>query len=579
MKKFKSFALVFAIMLFATGLGLLFDANNSASTQAKVGADAVALDAGLYKVDDSGNKTKTKSWDQIATNSDGKLQVTIGADEGTYLVCGKIPDGVTSLESAFSSTSLTNIEFTADFDTSNITSMYWMFYQSKSLVSLDLSNFNTKKVTNMLQMFGGCKALKILNISGFEISSGVEVGLLFEDTDFGYCDVLSKIISPKTIASDVSMGLPESLTREIVFKDDNGKIYDKMPQGQITLTASPVPYFEFITTAMNEDTKSFEIKAIQNDNYPDILGIYKDKYWVQLGDEETQVILTKYVGTGTNIAIPGKIILEFDAGVINGGKPNGTIAMTITASTTINCSITSNFFGEQADKITSLTFGAAYVDNNVKCSDFLTIVNQLKSLQLLDLSKCDIQSISTSASDLPSEEEINEFLTDTVGMQSADIEKFYGYKTTGDRKQFLLTWMRANMIGEGKLFENDDDFNNAVNNSEIMNEITQYCFVPETSLKYSIKTIKMPTNSSSTPEITLNGDYTYGDNQTTNKFTYGGETLSYVEGTGSVVNDPSSPDTPSTGVMLDVILPVASITIVLASLCAVAFVGKKKKQF
>jgi len=42
---------------------------------------------------------------------------------------------------------------------------------------------------------------------------------------------------------------------------------------------------------------------------------------------------------------------------------------------------------------------------------------------------------------------------------------------------------------------------------------------------------------------------------------------------------PAEPETPSTGVVLDVVLPVASIVFVLASLCAVAFVGKKKKQY
>ena len=41
----------------------------------------------------------------------------------------------------------------------------------------------------------------------------------------------------------------------------------------------------------------------------------------------------------------------------------------------------------------------------------------------------------------------------------------------------------------------------------------------------------------------------------------------------------TDPSTPSTGVVLDVVLPVASIVLVLVSLCAVAFVGKKKKQY
>jgi surface protein len=573
MKKFKLFALVFAIMISATGLGLLFGATQPSTAQAKVEADTVTLDAGIYKVDAEGKKIKTKSWKEIATNDSGKLKVSLSSTDGTYLVCGKIPDGVTSLESTFYSTSLTNILFTADFDTSNITSMYWMFYQSKSLVSLDLSGFNTKKVTNMTQMFGGCKKLEALNISSFEISSGTSVGHLFDDTEFGYCEVLNEIVSPKTIASDVTIGLPESLSRVVIFKDGSGNIYDKMPQGQITLMASPAPYFKFITTALDKDNTVYEITAIENE-YPKMFDLYKnDKYLVRPAGSGLASI--KYIGTGTNIIIPSKIIFAIDAGLINNGKATGVIGMMMEVNFSVSGTSISNFFDENADKITSLTFGTADVNSNVSCSGLVTIVNQLKSLQTLDLTKCDIQESSDSVS----KDDINEFLG-VIGMTTENgLTDFYATKTSADRKQFLLTWMRNNMIGEGKDFNSEADFEEQVlNNADSMNMITQYCIVPKTILKYSIKTIKMPANSTSTPEITLNGDYTYGDGQKTNKFIYGGEILSYVEGTGSAVDGPSTPSTPSTGVVLDVVLPVASITFVLASLCAVAFASKKKKQ-
>ena len=41
----------------------------------------------------------------------------------------------------------------SNFNTSNVTNMYGMFYGMSSLTSLDLSNFNTSKVTSMGNMF------------------------------------------------------------------------------------------------------------------------------------------------------------------------------------------------------------------------------------------------------------------------------------------------------------------------------------------------------------------------------------------------------------------------------------------
>ena len=42
----------------------------------------------------------------------------------------------------------------SELDTSNVTTMYYMFSNCKSLTTLDLSNFNTSNVTNMSCMFG-----------------------------------------------------------------------------------------------------------------------------------------------------------------------------------------------------------------------------------------------------------------------------------------------------------------------------------------------------------------------------------------------------------------------------------------
>ena len=164
MKKFKVFALVFAIMLSATGLGILFGANQPASTQAKVSAEeTTTLAPGIYKVDSSGKVayTLTKSWTEIATKNGNSLTVSLEKSDGTYLVCGKLPDGVTSLYQAFYNKDwLTDIVFTSAFNTSKVTNMFEMFSNCSALTSLDLSNFDTSKVYTMSGMFSGCTLLQ-----------------------------------------------------------------------------------------------------------------------------------------------------------------------------------------------------------------------------------------------------------------------------------------------------------------------------------------------------------------------------------------------------------------------------------
>ena len=63
---------------------------------------------------------------------------------------------------------LTTIEGLDLFDTSDVTSMGWMFHGASSLTSLDLSNFDTGNVENMSRMFAGTSSLTSLDLSGFD---------------------------------------------------------------------------------------------------------------------------------------------------------------------------------------------------------------------------------------------------------------------------------------------------------------------------------------------------------------------------------------------------------------------------
>lgn len=73
---------------------------------------------------------------------------------------------------------LTDLDISC-FDTSNVTNMSSMFYGCCKLTELDLTNFDTSKVTDMSGMFTDCKKLTLLNISTFNTSNVTKMNDMF----------------------------------------------------------------------------------------------------------------------------------------------------------------------------------------------------------------------------------------------------------------------------------------------------------------------------------------------------------------------------------------------------------------
>jgi len=67
----------------------------------------------------------------------------------------------------------------SNFNTQNVTNMSWMFYRCNSLKSLDLSNFNNQNVTDMNGMFYDCKSLTNLNLSNFNTQNVTNMNGMF----------------------------------------------------------------------------------------------------------------------------------------------------------------------------------------------------------------------------------------------------------------------------------------------------------------------------------------------------------------------------------------------------------------
>ena len=88
---------------------------------------------------------------------------------------------VTNMNHMFSSMhKLKQLQLPATFNTSGVTDMGYMFYNSKSLTSLDVSMFNTEKVTNMREMFGYLESVTNLKFgSGFNTKNVTDMYGMF----------------------------------------------------------------------------------------------------------------------------------------------------------------------------------------------------------------------------------------------------------------------------------------------------------------------------------------------------------------------------------------------------------------
>ena len=87
--------------------------------------------------------------------------------------------GVTYMQGMFCSCgSLRGLDVSS-FDTSSVKDMSWMFRGCGSLEELDVSGFNTSNVINMSDMFYECRGLTSLDVSGFDTSCVTDMANMF----------------------------------------------------------------------------------------------------------------------------------------------------------------------------------------------------------------------------------------------------------------------------------------------------------------------------------------------------------------------------------------------------------------
>ena len=85
---------------------------------------------------------------------------------------------ITNMTHMFSNAKFTSLNFSG-FNTSNVTDMRYMFYNTTKLTNLNLSSFDTSKVKSMSWMFRYASKLVILDISNFDFSGVTSYDSIF----------------------------------------------------------------------------------------------------------------------------------------------------------------------------------------------------------------------------------------------------------------------------------------------------------------------------------------------------------------------------------------------------------------
>ena len=170
------------------------------------------------------------SWD-VSANKNGSVMAWVVADESDstkyHLYIGGESGVIANQDSSYlfyNFKALTEITFGDNFDTSNVTSMYYMFSNCSNLTTLDLSKWNTSNVTSMSSMFTDCSNLTILDVSKWDTSNVTDMSLMFYNcSSLTTLDVSNWNTSNVTSMSNMFLGC-SSLTSLDVSKWDTGKV-------------------------------------------------------------------------------------------------------------------------------------------------------------------------------------------------------------------------------------------------------------------------------------------------------------------------------------------------------------------
>ena len=115
----------------------------------------------------------------------GSVPVNAWYDNGTiyyYTEASEVYLSENSSYMFYDMRSLNSVDLSG-VDTSRVTNMSYMFYRCYDLKSLNLSGWNTSNVTDMNNMFYYCQNLKSLNLSGWNTSNVINMSYMFYENN------------------------------------------------------------------------------------------------------------------------------------------------------------------------------------------------------------------------------------------------------------------------------------------------------------------------------------------------------------------------------------------------------------
>ena len=130
---------------------------------------APATSTNAKNIEDESSDCEIKLW----LNPTDKTAYYYAEPEKVYL-------NMDSSKMFYDMRSLTSLNL-SNFDTSKVTNMQYMFNEMYGLTSLNLSSFNTSNVTDMSCMFAHMFSLTSLNLSNFNTSKVTNMGAMFYD--------------------------------------------------------------------------------------------------------------------------------------------------------------------------------------------------------------------------------------------------------------------------------------------------------------------------------------------------------------------------------------------------------------
>ena len=167
------------------------DINNNGLSEVYIGAEGkLKLSYNSEYLFSYLTNTKTIDLTNVDTSKVTKMNhMFYNSDSLTYLDLRSFDtSNVTNMSSFFSNCDNLEGVDVSSFNTSKVTNMSYFFVSCANLKTADVSNFDTSNVTTMTSFFNRCYKLESVNVSGFDTSKVVDMRWMFQ-----YCQSLTSL--------------------------------------------------------------------------------------------------------------------------------------------------------------------------------------------------------------------------------------------------------------------------------------------------------------------------------------------------------------------------------------------------